>query len=151
MQQIKFKNLKKEYQKLILEAEKSLKNAYAPYSHFFVGAALLTRKGRIITGANIENISYGLSLCAERAAIGRAITLGEKQFRAIGLIAKGKGFEEIISPCGACRQTLYEFSQIADIDLDVVMSNTKKSKIIVAKISEILPLAFGPKNLGTNF
>jgi cytidine deaminase len=81
--------------------------AYAPYSNFMVGAALLTESGRIFPGCNVENISFGLTLCAERVCVGMALEQGERSFKAITLVAKS---QVPIVPCGACRQVLAEFS-----------------------------------------
>ncbi|MBI1979488.1 MAG: cytidine deaminase, partial [Elusimicrobia bacterium] len=92
---------------LIASAKKARDRAYAPYSKFKVGAALLTASGKVFTGCNVENASYGLSICAERVAVSKAISEGEKDFRALA-IAGEKGRE--IVPCGACLQFLIEFS-----------------------------------------
>jgi cytidine deaminase len=92
---------------LIAEAERALEHAYAPYSRFRVGAALLTRGGRVIHGCNVENASFGLSICAERNAVFRAVQEGEREFVAVAVVdAQGHG----ASPCGACRQVLHEFA-----------------------------------------
>ncbi len=151
MKTVEFKKLSKQYQKLLKAAEKAVKTSYCPYSHFAVGAALLTRSGRIITGSNMENASYRLTVCAEQAALARANVLGQRRFRAVAVIVRGGANKRVFGPCGACRQTLFEFSEISGNDLEVVMSNFDKSKIVVAKISELLPLVFGPKNLGIGF
>jgi cytidine deaminase len=89
------------------EAERARAQAYAPYSRFSVGAALLTRDGRVIHGCNVENASFGLSICAERNAIWKAVSEGERDFVAIAVTA---GRDGGASPCGACRQVLYEFA-----------------------------------------
>lgn len=92
---------------LMLEAEKARSRAYAPYSKFRVGAALLTASGRVIRGCNVENASFGLSICAERNAVWKAVSEGENEFVAVAVTARaGRG----ASPCGACRQVLHEFS-----------------------------------------
>jgi len=149
MKEVKFKDLKKEYQVLLNEAEKAAKRAYAPYSRFRVGAALLTLDGKIITGANVENASYGLTLCAERAALINANSAGEHRFRALAVIAKGGAKNRtVIAPCGSCRQMIYEFSQRGNCDMEVIMSDTGKKKIMIARISELLPLPYGPEDLG---
>ena len=93
--------------RLMQEAERALRTAHAPYSRFPVGAALLTAGGRIIVGCNVENASFGLSICAERNAVFRAVAEGEREFVAIAVTARrGHG----ASPCGACRQVLHEFA-----------------------------------------
>jgi cytidine deaminase len=142
--------LKDDEKNLLDEAEKVMRTAYNPYSRFYVGAALLAQNGRIISGSNVENAAYGSTICAERSAILRANAMGIRTFSKIAIIARGENFDtnEVTAPCGACRQMLYESSQISEKDLEVVMSTTKKDKIVIAKISELLPLAFGPKDLG---
>lgn len=93
--------------RLMAEAGRARKHAYAPYSGFAVGAALLTRQGRVITGCNVENSSFGLSVCAERNAVWKALSEGERDFVAIAVTA-GRGEEA--SPCGSCRQVMHEFA-----------------------------------------
>lgn len=94
-------------QDLIREADRARRRAYAPYSDFPVGAALLTRQGRVIHGCNVENASYGLCVCAERTALWKAIIEGETEFTAVAVTARqGHG----APPCGACRQVLFEFA-----------------------------------------
>ncbi len=115
---------------LIKRAELARENAYAPYSNFKVGAALLTKDGNIYTGCNIENSSYGLTNCAERTAIFKAISEGEEELKAIAVIADT---EEPCSPCGACRQVLIEFGS----DIEVIMANLK-GDIVVKRIDELL-------------
>ena len=92
---------------LVEAAREAAKNAYAPYSKFHVGAALLTAEGEVVTGFNIENASYGLSLCAERAALVSALSQGYRKFSALALCAGEAG--KAATPCGACRQFLAEF------------------------------------------
>ena len=94
-------------ERLIAEAEQARQRAYAPYSRFTVGAALLTRAGRVVHGCNVENASYGLCMCAERTAALKAVSEGECEFLAVAVTA-GKG--EVASPCGSCRQFLHEFA-----------------------------------------
>lgn len=92
---------------LMAEAEKARKQAYAPYSGFAVGAALLTKSGRVVLGCNVENSSFGLACCAERTAVFKAVSEGEREFTAIAVTA-GPGHGA--APCGACRQVLHEFA-----------------------------------------
>ena len=138
--------------RLIMEAEKARENAYNPFSNFYVGAALLARDGTIIPGANVENSSYGLTLCAERSAMAAANAQGIKIFNKMVISTRGATFdvEEPSMSCGACRQWLYEFSQVSGIDLELIYVNTRKDKIISTHISELLPHAFGPKDLGVD-
>ncbi len=146
--------LKPEYQKLIKAAIAATDKSYAPYSKFHVASALLMSDGEIITGNNVENASYGLSICAERAAILRANASGKRNIVAIAITAlahdaSGKpiAVAEPVAPCGACRQVILEFAQLADHDIDVIMANSDASKIVVKTINELLPMAFGPKDL----
>lgn len=136
--------------KLLSEAEKVMENAYNPYSNFYVGAALLSNKGEIIVGTNLENAAYGSTICAERAAIASANSRGIRSFNKLAIIARGNGVDttDITAPCGACRQVIFEFSQVSGIDTEIIMFTTKKDKITIATISEILALGFGPKDLG---
>jgi cytidine deaminase len=136
--------------RLINEAQTALKNAYNPYSHFAVGAALLSGDGQIITAANVENASYGLTICAERSALVRANAMGLKKTSKIAIIGGNDQSNEISGPCGACRQMIFEAAQISKTDIEVIMSDGKKENVVTASISELLPLAFGPKNLGIN-
>jgi cytidine deaminase len=92
---------------LMAEAEKARKTSYSPYSRFAVGAALLTKSGRVVHGCNVENSSFGLSCCAERTAVFKAVSEGEREFVAIAITA---GPKRGAAPCGACRQVLYEFA-----------------------------------------
>ena len=116
-----YNNLTKVQRKLLDAAFTAMETAYNPYSHFYVGAALLTKNDKIITGSNVENAAYGSCICAERAAIVRANAMGHKQFKSIALIARSEDTEtkEVISPCGSCRQMLFETSQVSEIDLEV--------------------------------
>jgi len=152
MKILEFEKLTKLQIGLLECAERVMKTAYNPYSNFYVGAALLSQDGSIITGSNVENAAYGSTICAERSALLRANAEGYRMFDSIAIIARGIDFEtqEVTAPCGACRQMLYESSQISEKDIEVIMSNTSKSKIIVSSIEELLPLAFGPKDLGVD-
>lgn len=123
---------------LMKMACKARQNAYAPYSHFAVGAALLTESGRVYTGCNIENASYGLTCCAERNAIFAAVGAGERRFKMLAVAADSP---EPVAPCGACRQVIAEFG----IPL-VVMGNLKEAtKTMTAE--ELLPYGFGQESM----
>jgi cytidine deaminase len=129
--------------KLIDEAvKKALKVrelAYAPYSNFKVGAAIVTEDGEIFTGCNVENASYGLTICAERAAIFKAVSEGRRNFSFLVVVTDTK---EPAAPCGACRQVIREFSK----NLDIVMVNLE-GKRVVKSLEELLPASFGPEDL----
>lgn len=147
-----WKELSRRYQRLLQEAEKAMERAYCPYSGFSVGAAVLTQSGKIINGCNYEVAAYGDSICAERTALTSANTEGHgKELRAIAVIARNRGSptDEVTAPCGSCRQMLVEAAQVAGYDLEVILSTTLRDKIVFTRISELLPLAFGPNNLGS--
>ncbi len=95
------------YKNLIDEAKNTMENAYVPYSHFSVGAAVLAKSGKIYTGCNVENATFGATCCAERVAIFSAVAAGERDFAAIAIISSG---EDYCYPCGICRQVIVEFS-----------------------------------------
>src|SRR6476469_10880259 len=116
---------------LIRAAVNVKKNAYAPYSGFSVGAALLTRSGEIFTGCNVENISYRLTICAEQAAVASAVARGHRDFVSIAVVADS---DQPIVPCGACRQLLAEFNP----SLSVIMATTAGREEEV-RLSELLP------------
>jgi cytidine deaminase len=118
---------------LIDAATRAREQAYAPYSKFAVGAALLTKGGRIITGCNVENLSFGLTICAERAAVFAAIASGEKEFQAIAVVADS---QSPVTPCGACRQVLAEFAD----DLTICTANLQDARF-VSTLRELLPRA----------
>jgi len=127
------------YDQLIEEAKKALERSYAPYSGFRVGAAILAKDGEVYAAANVENASSGASICAERAAIAKAISDGEREFEALAVVAET---EEPIAPCGVCRQTLVEFGE----EIKVIMANTRGDAEI-ATVEELLPKAFTIKSL----
>jgi cytidine deaminase len=145
-----FSKLRSVDQELLLAARDAMEQAYNPYSHFFVGAALRTSNGEIITGANFENAAYSATICAERAAIVRAAAMGHTVFGRIAVIGRGAKAptKDVISPCGVCRQMLLESSQLAGKNIDVIMSSSDMKRIVTATIEELLPLGFGPGNLG---
>lgn len=146
----KFTELEPYQRDLVLKAEAAMENAYNLFSHFLVGAAVLTKDGKIYVGTNAENSSAGLTICAERAAILTANTDGERYFKAIAVIGKHEDFavETPVAPCGACRQFIYDFSQISKSDIEIIYSNTNKDRIRIRTIEELLPDAFGPESCG---
>lgn len=128
-----------DYMNLAAKAVEAKKNAHAPYSKFHVGAALLTETGKIYTGVNVETSSYGLTMCAERTAAFKAISEGERNFKAIALASDDPDF---CPPCGACRQVLWDLCG----DIDFVFIN-HSNEIMIKKLSELIPLAFGDERL----
>ncbi|MBO7611419.1 MAG: cytidine deaminase [Elusimicrobia bacterium] len=131
-------NKKQAYKQLLDFAKQASENSYSPYSKFKVGAAVLCEDNKVFCGTNVENVSYGLSMCAERVAIFTAVANGCKNIKAIAIYSK-KGD---VTPCGACRQVISEFSKTAD-----VVYNTKKDSSKVVKISSLLPKSFDVKTL----
>lgn len=131
---------------LIENAVEARKNAYTPYSHFQVGAALLAASGKIYRGCNIENAGYSPSNCAERTAFFKAVSEGERGFKAIAIVAgKEGGGLEFTAPCGVCRQVMMEF---CDYETFPIIMAVSKEDYRIMTLKEILPLGFGPKNLG---
>lgn len=124
---------------LIKAAVRVRENAHAPFSNFKVGAALMTKNGKIYTGCNIENATYGLTICAERNAIFKAISEGEKDFETISVVADT---DKLTPPCGACRQIIWEFCG----DVPVILANLNgNSETVMMK--ELFPRAFDAKFL----
>lgn len=126
---------------LIRVAAQARRSAVAPYSKFRVGAALLTRRGEIVTGANVESASYGLTCCAERVALFKALTEGKKNFVAIAVVARSPGGA---TPCGACRQLLVEYAPEA---LVLVADSAALRTVRRFSVSELLPGAFRGESL----
>lgn len=130
---------KEQIQNLIQSAINMTKMSYAPYSHFHVGAALLTKQGEIITGCNIENAAYGPSNCAERTAIFKAVSEGKKEFEAIAICGGLNGkIEDYCSPCGVCRQVMAEF---CTKDFQIIMPKSLVDYKIMT-LGELLPESF---------
>ena len=131
---------------LITAARDAAKNAYAPYSKFHVGAAILLTDGRVMTGANFENASYGLSLCAETVALAKIANDGDLANVAEIAVTGGTG-PDPVRPCGRCRQVLNEAAQIGGRDIIVHCSSGDSSTIERHLLSALLPHAFGPEDL----
>ena len=128
---------------LVLKAVKVMDNAYAPYSEFKVGAAIFTEEGKVFGGCNIENASYPAGICAERAAIGSAVSSGTKKFIKIAIVGGKNGkITDFCPPCGICRQVLSEF---CDEDFEILLYNGKEVKSY--RLNELLPLGFESKEL----
>ncbi|HSJ55212.1 MAG TPA: cytidine deaminase [Anaerolineae bacterium] len=126
---------------LVSLAAKAREKAYAPYSGFPVGAALLGRSGRVYTGCNVENASYPLTTCAERTALAKAVSEGERSFEAIAVVTNTGA-----TPCGACRQILREFGG-PEGELRVLVADTE-GHVRAFTIDELLPAGFTPDQLG---
>lgn len=125
-------------EELLARAKEVRENAYAPYSRFTVGAAILTGDGSVFTGANVENASYGLAICAERSAAVAAVAAGYRDFEAIAVAGNET---TVTAPCGACRQFLNEFNP------QLSVAYTTPDGATVTTLDRLLPDAFGPKNL----
>lgn len=127
-------------EKELIEAATGVReNAYAPFSNFRVGSALETDDGEVIAGCNVESASYGLTVCAERVAIWKAISQGKRKIKAIAVVADT---EELTPPCGVCRQIIWEFGG----DIPVILANLK-GKTETVQMKELLPRAFDTKFL----
>ena len=137
--------IKKSYRDLIEIAKRARRKAYCPYSRYAIGAAVLTESGRVFTGANIENASYGLSLCGERVAIFNAFSRGGKWLKTICVVGR------CARPCGACRQVMLEFSsketELITVDLESE-SGRSRDNIIVFRMFSMLPHSFDPLDAG---
>jgi cytidine deaminase len=125
-------------EELITRAASAQKFAYAPYSNYPVGAALLTRSGGVYLGANVENAVYSLTVCAERIAVFKAVSEGQRDFEAIAVVTPNGG-----SPCGSCRQVLREFSPNLVVYIAEAGGNYRQTTV-----AELLPDSFGPEQLG---
>ena len=130
---------------LIEQAIEARSLAYAPYSHFQVGAALPTKQGKVYKGCNIENAAYTPSNCAERTAIFKAVSEGEREFAAIAIVGSMEGESNTLptGPCGVCRQVMAEF---CSLDMPVIIAKSPADYITMT-LGELLPLSFGPANL----
>ncbi|WP_294496735.1 cytidine deaminase [uncultured Gemmiger sp.] len=132
-------------QELIRAAFAVREKAYTPYSHFKVGAALLTKSGKVFTGCNIENASFSPTICAERAALAQAVSAGERTFDTIAIVGSLEGQVNSLptSPCGVCRQALFEFGGPG---LRVILARSEQDYQEFT-LGQLLPLGFGPANL----
>ncbi len=143
---MKTKLTKEQIKSLVADAIDARSFSYSPYSNFKVGAALLTKSGKVFKGCNIENAAYTPTVCAERTAVFKAVSEGEKDFEAIAIIGGYDGVElstsEPSGPCGVCRQVLLEFSE----DLTIISANSLDHYYITS-LDALVPMPFGPKNL----
>jgi cytidine deaminase len=126
--------MKQKYSELLKQAHKAKENSYSPYSGFKVGAAILAKDGQIIDGCNVENAAYGSTMCAERTAIFKAVSMGYKpgEFQAIAIASSGDNF----SPCGSCRQVINEFGE----DIDLIFE--WNGDVVVETLKQVLPFNF---------
>jgi len=127
-----------EIEQLVMAAVDARGRAYAPHSHFDVGAAILTDDQRITSGCNVENASFGLTICAERVAASAAVAAGYREWKALAIASTGG-----VAPCGACRQFLAEFG----LDVTIVLINVTDGSRRVCHLSQLLPEAFGEADL----
>ena len=128
---------------LMKKAQEARARSYSPYSHFRVGAALLTKSGKIYLGCNIENAAYSATVCAERTAFFKAVSEGERDFEALAIIGGKEGeTAEFCAPCGVCRQVISEFCKN---DFKVILGNEEKHKIYT--LEQLLPLSFSKEDL----
>ena len=132
----------RDYEALTKQARAARLRSYSPFSRFRVGSALLTASGKVYTGCNVENSSYGLTMCAERTALFKAISEGERKFKAIAVASDERGFTE---PCGACRQVIMDLAG----DIDVILSDGRGGMRIM-RMRELLPHPFGATILKRN-
>ena len=129
---------------LLTLAIEAMENSYSPYSGCKVGAALLTDSGKVYTGTNIENAAFGPTICAERVAIFKAISEGERDFSAIAIVGgKGGIIDGIFAPCGVCRQVMREFCS----DNFIVIMGISEGEYKKATLKELLPLSFSPEDV----
>lgn len=132
-------------QQLIRMALENMKHSYAPYSHFNVSAAVLMSSGKIYTGVNVENSSYGAGICAERTAISHAIACGETQILAIAIVGgKNQTVTDYCEPCGICRQFMREFCNPSEMRVIIAKSETDYKEFT---LEQLLPESFGPESL----
>ncbi|MBQ7758220.1 cytidine deaminase [Anaerotignum sp.] len=124
---------------LVALAKEAMQNAYVPYSHFKVGAALLAKDGTVFKGCNIENASYGATNCAERTAIFKAVSEGYREFEKIAVVASSGDYA---SPCGICRQVLFEFLPDGKVILD-----SEEKGMVTYSVRELLPCGFSSKDI----
>ena len=123
---------------LIQAAIRVRQNSYSPYSNYAVGAAILTASGEIVTGCNVENAAYGPTMCAERCAIFKAVSEGQREFEAIAVVTENAGF-----PCGTCRQVLFEFAP----QIRFIIADTNGTIHREFSLNDLLPHGFGPESL----
>ena len=132
------------WERLIEKAFEGMEKSYAPYSGFHVGAALLGKSGKVYTGCNIESCAYTPTICAERTALVKAVSEGERAFQALAIVSSVGADGGYTSPCGVCRQMLVEF---CGEGMPVILAKSKEDYQVVS-LGELLPMGFGPGKLG---
>lgn len=145
MERLTYDDLDPADRELVDAARTACDAAYAPYSGVHVGAALRTPAGGVVAAANVENAAYGSTICAERNAVGRANAEGHRAFPAIAVAARGGVLrpDQLVTPCGACRQVLQEMAAATDTRTRVLMTTPGTDRVTVATLDELLPLPFG--------
>lgn len=143
METKRYDELDREDRELMDAAREVLATAYAPYSGVHVGAALRTPAG-VVTGSNVENAAYGSTICAERMAVGRANADGQRSFEAVAITAAGDALaaDQVVAPCGACRQVLHELASATGTATRVLMGTPGTELVTIASLAELLPLPF---------
>ena len=146
MQRLTYEDLDPADRELVDAARSACATAYAPYSGVHVGAALRTGDGGVVTGSNVENAAYGSTICAERMAVGRANAEGERAFPAVAVAARGESLapEQLITPCGSCRQVLHEMAAATGTRTRVLMTTPGTDLVAIGTLDDLLPLPFGP-------
>lgn len=144
METLEYDRLEPEDRELVDAAREATEHAYAPYSGVRVGAALRTRDGDIITGSNVENAAYGSTICAERMAVGAANAVGSRSFPVVAVTARGGALrnDQLVTPCGACRQVLHELAGATKTRTRVIMTTPGTNAVTIASLDELLPLPF---------
>lgn len=143
METRRYDQLDEDDRELMDAARDARATAYSPYSNVRVGAALRTAAG-VVTGSNMENAAYGSTLCAERTAVGRANARGQRSFQAVAITAEGDRLrpDQVITPCGACRQVLHEMARATGTETRVLMGTPGTDDVTIASLAELLPLPF---------
>lgn len=146
METLAYDELEPDDRELVDAARAATDTAYAPYSGVRVGAALRTTAGDVVTGSNVENAAYGSTICAERMAVGQANARGHRAYAAVAVTARGERIpaDQVVTPCGACRQVLHEMAHITDTPTRVIMTTPGTDRVVVARLDELLPLPFDP-------
>ena len=146
MERLTYDDLDPADRELVDAARAACETAYAPYSGVHVGAALQVSGGRVIGGSNVENAAYGSTICAERMAVGRANAEGERAFTAVAVAARGENLpaDQVVTPCGSCRQVLHEMAAVSGVRTRVLMTTPGTDRVTIGTLDDLLPLPFGP-------